>query len=138
VRELGADHVVDYTKGDPFASAVGSYYVVLNAVRDASLTHLRRLLRPGGTVVTLTGIPPQAVLAKVTNLVSSRRTVFMFVQTWGANLEALAKLIEKGQVRPVIEKTYTWNELAEAHRRVETGRVVGKVAVAPPEPRGAA
>jgi len=138
VRELGADDVVDYAAGDPFAPGKGSYDVVLNAVRGAPLGRLRRLLRPGGTVVTLTGIPPQAVLAKLRNLVSSRRTVVMFVQTSGPLLAGLAKMIDEGKVRPVLEHTYTWNELAEAHRRVETGRVAGKVAVVPPQPPGAA
>lgn len=132
VRELGATHVVDYTKGDPFAAGQGTYDVVLNNVRGgASLGRLRQLLRPGGTVITLTGAPPQAALAKLQNLFSSRKTVIMFVSTLGANLEVLAQMIDKGQVRPVVEKTYGWNELAEAHRRVETGRVAGKVAVVP-------
>jgi NADPH:quinone reductase-like Zn-dependent oxidoreductase len=62
---------------------------------------------------------------------SSRRTVFMFVQTSGALLQGLSQLIEGGQVRPIIEQTYTWSELPEAHRRVETGRVTGKIAVVP-------
>lgn len=138
VRELGADHVIDYTKGNPFASGQASYDVVLDAVRGAPLFRLRRLLRRGGTVVTLTGTPPQAMLAKLTNLVSSRRTVVMFVQTSGVLLEGLGKMIEQGKVRPVVEKTYDWNLLAEAHRRVESGRVAGKVAVVPPEIRGGA
>jgi NADPH:quinone reductase-like Zn-dependent oxidoreductase len=131
VRELGADTVVDYTKGDPFASGRSSYDVVLNAVRGAPLGHLRRLLRGGGTVVTLTGIPPQAILARIRNLFSSRRTVVMLVQSSGAILGGLAKMIDKGQVRAVVERTYTWTELAEAHRRVETSRVAGKIAVVP-------
>ena len=138
VRELGADHVIDYTKVDPFAQGSGAYHVVLNAVRGPSLRRLRCLLHPGGVVVTLTGIPPQAAWMKLRNLVSSRRTVIMFVSTSGAILEGLAKLLEEGKVRPIVEETYTWNELAAAHRRVETKRVVGKVAIVPPEPRGSA
>jgi alcohol dehydrogenase len=138
VRELGADHVIDYKKVDPFAQGMGTYDVVLNAVRGPSLSRLRKLLRPGGVVVTLTGIPPQAAWMKLRNRVSSRRTVILFVSTSGAILEGLAKLIEEGKVRPIVEKTYSWNELTEAHRRVETQRVVGKVAVVPPEPGGPA
>lgn len=138
VGELGADHIIDYTKVDPFSQGAGTFDVVLNAVRGPSLRRLRRLLRPGGVVVTLTGIPPLAAWMKLRNLVSSRQTVIMFVSTSGAILDGLAKLIEEGKVRPIVEKTYSWNELAEAHRRVETKRVVGKVAVVPPEPRGSA
>ena len=138
VRELGADHVIDYTKVDPFAQGNGTYDVVLNAVRGPSLRRLRSLLRAGGVVVTLTGIPPQAAWMKLRNRVSSRRTVIMFVSTSGAILEGLATWIEDGEVRPIVEKTYSWNELTEAHRRVETQRVVGKVAIVPPHPAGAA
>ncbi|MBI5488779.1 MAG: zinc-binding dehydrogenase, partial [Deltaproteobacteria bacterium] len=137
VRELGAAHVVDYTKGDPFASGHGAYDVVLDAVRGTSLARLRKLLRPGGVLVTINGLPWDVPVAWLRNLVSSRRTVVFFVKSSGALLDGLAKMIEKGQVRPVVEKTYSWDELAEAHRRVETGRVAGKVAVVPMEPLGA-
>ena len=139
VRDLGAQHVIDYTAGDPFAGGEGSYDVVLNAVTGTPLARLRTLLRPHGVLITLTGIPPQVLLAKIRNLVSSRRTVVMFVQSSGvpALLEGLAPLIEKGQVRPIVERTYSWNELAEAHRRVETGRVAGKVVVVPGDTRSA-
>jgi NADPH:quinone reductase-like Zn-dependent oxidoreductase len=75
---------------------------------------------------------------RLRNLVSSRRTVIMFVSTSGSTLEGLAKMIEEGKVRPIVEKTYAWNELAEAHRRVESKHVAGKLAVVPPEPGGAA
>jgi alcohol dehydrogenase len=134
LRELGADHVIDYTKVDPFAPGASSYDVVLNAVRGPSLSRLRQLLRPGGVVVTLTGIPPQAPWMKLRNLVSSRRTVIMFVAPSGAILEGLAQMLEEGKVRPIVEQTYSWNELAAAHRRVESQRVTGKVAVVPPDP----
>jgi NADPH:quinone reductase-like Zn-dependent oxidoreductase len=60
VRELGADHVVDYTKGDPFASGHGTCDVVLDAVRGTSLARLRKLPRPGGVLVTIDGYPLRA------------------------------------------------------------------------------
>jgi NADPH:quinone reductase-like Zn-dependent oxidoreductase len=132
VRGLGADHVVDYTQGDPFATGHDSYDVVLNAVRGPSLAPMRELLKPGGVLVTVTGDPLEEVEAKVRNLVSSRRTVSFIVKTSGELIEGIARLIESGKVRPVVERTYTWSELAEAHRRIESGRVAGKVAVVPP------
>lgn len=131
VRELGADHVIDYTKGDPFASGKDSFDVVLNCVRGPSLSPMRGLLKGGGALVTVTGTPIDMATSKVRNLFSSRRTIAFLVQTSGALLEGLAKLIEGGKVKPVVERTYSWAELAEAHRRVETGRVAGKVAVVP-------
>ncbi|MBL8715040.1 MAG: NADP-dependent oxidoreductase [Myxococcales bacterium] len=126
---LGADYVVDYTKSDPFGSGHGTFDVVLDAVRGTSLARLRKLLRPDGVLVTVNGLPWDVPAAWLRNLVSSRRTVVFFVRSSGAMLDGLATMIENGQVRPVVERTYTWDELGEAHRRVETGRVVGKVAV---------
>jgi NADPH:quinone reductase-like Zn-dependent oxidoreductase len=135
VRSLGADQAIDYTLGDPFAAGIGSYEVVFNCVRGPSLSPMRGLLKPAGTLVTVTGTPADAAEAARG---SSPRTVVLIVQTSGALLEGLAALIEAGHVRPVVEHTYTWDELAEAHRRVETGRVVGKVAVVPPARLGGA
>jgi len=70
-------------------------------------------------------------------LVPDHRTVVMFVSTSGQILDGLATMIEKGQVRPIVERTFAWDELAEAHRRVETGRVTGKVAIVPHREEGA-
>jgi NADPH:quinone reductase-like Zn-dependent oxidoreductase len=134
VRKLGADHAIDYTRGDPFSAGQGSYDVLLNCVRGPSLAPMRALLKEGGTLVTLTGTPTEA--AEAANLASSRRTVVLIVQTSGAVLQGLATLIEADRVRPVVERTYSWAELADAHRRVETGRVAGKVAVVPPKRLG--
>lgn len=131
VRDLGATKVIDYARGDPFATGHDSYDVVLNCVRGPSLAPMRKLLKAGGVLVTVTGNPLEAAVAKVRNLVSSRRTVAFVVLTSGELLEGLSALIEAGKVRPVVEQTYAWSELAEAHRRVETGRVAGKLAVVP-------
>jgi NADPH:quinone reductase-like Zn-dependent oxidoreductase len=132
VRELGADQVVDYTKGDPFASGRARHDVVLNCVRGAPLGPMRELLEKRGVLVTVTGGPLEAAEAKVRNLVSSRRTVVFYVQTSGALLEGLGQMMNEGRVRPVVERVYTWDELPDAHRRVESGRVAGKIAVVPP------
>ena len=92
---------------------------------------MRRLLKAGGVLVTVTGTPLEVAEARVRNLVSSRRTIAFLVKTSGHLLDGLAALMESGKVRPVVEHTYAWTELAEAHRRVETGRVTGKLAVVP-------
>jgi len=127
VRGLGAEPL-DYTVGDPF-SEKGAYDVVLNAVRGAPKGPLRSLLRDGGTLVTVVGSPVDAVTSKVGNLLRKTRLVPFFVSSESTCLEGLSELIAAGSVRPVIERTYPLGELAEAHRRVETGRVAGKVCI---------
>lgn len=134
MKELGAGRVIDYTQGDPFAGDGRPYDVVFNTVRGAPINRLRALLRRGGRLVTITGDHPGQILsAKFGNLFRAVRTVVFFVKSDGALLEGLGRLIEAGKARPVIEQTYTWMQLADAHRRVESGRVVGKLAVLAPD-----
>lgn len=138
VRDLGADRVIDYTTEDPFAATNSSYDVVLNAVRGAPLARLRGLLRQGGSLITITADHPGQILTSwLRNLFSSRRTIPFFVKTSGALLEGLSRLIEQGKVRPIVERTYHWHELAAAHRHIETGHVTGKLAILAPAAEGA-
>ena len=44
-------------------------------------------------------------------------------------LELLVELLRKEIVKPVIDRTFQWDEIVEAHRYVDTGRKVGNVVV---------
>lgn len=127
VARLGAE-VIDYTTGEPFPGK-GTYDVVLNAVRDVDEGPLRDLLKRGGTLVSIVGGPLDIAAAKISNLVRSTRTVPFLVSPKATALEGLSILIERGEVEPVVEKVYPLTDLAAAHRRVETGRVAGKVCI---------
>ncbi|HLA40267.1 MAG TPA: NAD(P)-dependent alcohol dehydrogenase [Candidatus Glassbacteria bacterium] len=129
VKQLGADHAIDYTTEDLYSPAA-RYDVILNCVRGTSNKKLRNLLVSGGKLLIITGTPLQIPLFKLMNLFSSKKSILFFVKPIGGNLQILTKLIEEGKVRPVIEKTYSWKELAQAHRHCETGRVRGKIAIA--------
>lgn len=133
LQSLGADTLIDYTKGDPFAAGHDSYDVVLNTVRGASSVALRQLLKKGGIHIDVAGSPLDSAMAKLRSLVSSKRSITFLVQTSGQLLSGLAQMIESGSVRPIVERTYSWEELGEAHRRIESGRVAGKIAVLTPE-----
>jgi NADPH:quinone reductase-like Zn-dependent oxidoreductase len=127
-RSLGADKVIDYTKENLF-EIKGQYNVVLNCVRGMSANKLKKLLAPSGRILVITGNPITAVFTKLSNLFSSKKTIEFFVESEGKNLQGLTKLINEGKVKPVIEKTYSWRDLAEAHRHVEKGHSTGKIAI---------
>lgn len=127
-KELGADTVIDYKKQDLFATTE-KYDIVLNCVRGIPFRRLKSLLKPGGKSIIIAGIPAEIPLIPLSNLFSSRKTISFMVKTDGKILNGLSELIQRGAVRPVIEKIYSWNELPEAHRQAERGNNVGKIGI---------
>jgi NADPH:quinone reductase-like Zn-dependent oxidoreductase len=128
IKQLGADKVINYNKEDLY-SVKGRYDVVLNCVRGAKMGMLKKLLNPRGRLIEITGNPLLTPFIKITNVFSSKKIFSFFVKTDGENLKGLTELIEAGKAKPVIEKTYSWIKLPEAHMQVETGRVTGKICI---------
>ncbi|KZE79413.1 NADPH:quinone reductase [Paenibacillus elgii] len=108
VKSLGADKVIDYTKED-FVNRGELYDIVFDAVGKVSRTKCKKALAPNGQYVSVTG---QGV-AKV-------RT---------EDLLFLKEMMEKGALKPVIDRSYSFKQMADAHRYVETGHKKGCVAV---------
>lgn len=148
VKSLGADLVIDYKKDD-FAAILKEYDVVLHSNRDAKvLENSLKILKQGGTLVSLTG-PPTPGFARKIGLAwyfqlimsllsrSVRRKAkklnvnfnFLFMRAEGRQLGEITKLIEAGKIRPVVDKVFPFEKMNEAMSYVETGRAKGKVVV---------
>jgi NADPH:quinone reductase-like Zn-dependent oxidoreductase len=147
VRSLGADVVVDYTNED-FAEVLSGYDLVLDSLGGENLRRSLTVLKPGGQAIGLTG-PPEPGFAKqlgaprligvVMGLLSRdvRKQArklgvsysFLFTQANGAQLRELAALYDAGHLRPVIDKTFPFDQTLQALAYVEQGRAHGKVIV---------
>jgi NADPH:quinone reductase-like Zn-dependent oxidoreductase len=148
VKSLGADLVIDYKKED-FASILKDYDVVLHSNREAKvLEDSLKILKQGGTLISLTG-PPTPEFAKKMGLgwhlqmlmsllsMSARRKAkkrnvnfkFLFMRAEGKQLSKITSLIEAGKIRPTIDKIFPFEQTNEAMSYVETGRSKGKVVV---------
>lgn len=141
VRELGADEAVDYTKED-FTACGETYDIIFDAVAKSSFSRCERALAPGG--VYLTTFPSPGVLLKMllTGRSRGKRAVFMATglrkpEEKRKDLLYLNELMEAGKLKPVIGRTFRWQEMAEAHRYVESGHKRGSVAVVIGEQAGA-
>jgi NADPH:quinone reductase-like Zn-dependent oxidoreductase len=136
VRSLGADHVLDYTRGD-FADGRQRYDLVLDIGGNPRLARLRRALAPRGTVVfvggeaggDLTGGMNRPLRALLLSSMASHRVAWFFAKERASDLERLADLIESGHVVPSIDRTYPLDRVVDAMRRLEAGEVRGKVAI---------
>ena len=136
VRSIGADQVIDYSHVD-FTKTDERYDFILDNVGNHSLSDLRRVLAPAGTLVPNAGGFENHWLAGggrvVSALVMSRfvsQTLRPFlVSPTRRDLVALRELLEAGEVRPVIERTYPLSQTPLAIDHVGAGHTRGKVAI---------
>ncbi len=136
VRDLGADHVLDYTRDD-FADGARRYDLILDIAGNPTLSRLRRALTPAGTAVlvggeeggNLTGGMNRVLRARVLSPFLRQRLTGCLCKERSADLERLAELIEAGTVTASIEATYPLRGVAEAMRHLEAGLARGKVAI---------
>ncbi|OHD53352.1 MAG: Zn-dependent oxidoreductase [Spirochaetes bacterium GWF1_51_8] len=133
VKSIGAGRVIDYTKED-FTKNGETYDIIFDTVAKSSFSSCKSSLVPNG--IYLTTMPTPSVLLRM--LFSSRkngkRAVFAAIGTISIsekvkNLIFLKELIENGKLRPVIDRTYSLTQIAEAHSYVEKGHKKGNVAL---------
>src|ERR1700730_7761162 len=136
VRSIGADHVIDYTKVD-FTRTGERYDFILDNVANRSLSDLRRALTPKGSLVPNGGGFEHRWVAGSGRLISAKLSFMFGSQSLGTfiaspkqqHLGALSELIDAGKVTPVIDRTYSLNETADAVRYVGKGHAQGKVVI---------
>jgi alcohol dehydrogenase len=147
VKSLGADIVIDYKKDD-FEKVLQNYDVVLHSQDTATLEKSLHVLKPGGTLISISGPPDPAFAKKVgapwfvsliVRLLSSgvrkkatRRDLkysFLFMRANGHQLREITRLIEAGTIHPVMDRVFPFESTNEALAYVEAGRAKGKVVV---------
>jgi NADPH:quinone reductase-like Zn-dependent oxidoreductase len=137
VRSIGADHVIDYTKED-LAHAGRRYDLILDSGGRRSLSQLRRVLAPRGTLVIvggegggrlLGGFDRQILRAPLLSLFVRQKLGPLVSKETPEDLMTLKGLIEAGKVTPIVDRTYALADAPEAIRYLHDGRARGKVVV---------
>ena len=138
VRSIGADHVIDYTKED-FTRSAKRYDVILDMAGTHSLSASRRALTPRGTYVVVGAPsgrwiagPDRFIKALVLSLFVSQRMVPFIAAASQKDLAVLKDLIDAGHVTPVIDRSYSLNEVPLALQYLEQGHARGKVVISQP------
>ena len=130
MASLGADTVVDYTKED-FTQIGRAYDLVFDAVGKSSFGACKRLLNPGGIYCStdLGFLTQNPMLALWTSRFGSKKVIFPIPKNRKGDMIFLKELVEAGKFKPVIDRRYPLDQVAEAFRYVEKGHKTGNVVI---------
>jgi NADPH:quinone reductase-like Zn-dependent oxidoreductase len=129
VKSLGADRLIDY-KQQNFTQDAARYDIIFDAVAKESFSSCKEVLKPNGIYITTLPSPDTFVQGALTALIPGKKAKFILFNCNTEDLTYLKDLIEAGKMRTVIDRTFPLNELAAAHTYSESGRTVGKIAIA--------
>jgi len=121
LRELGADELVDYNK-TPFETVVHDVDLVLDSMAGEIRQRSWQVLKKGGILVSILGAPSAEEAAA-----HGVRQAGVFVQPNRAQLEEIAKLVDAGKLRPIVEEVLPLKEAARAHEKNQTLHTRGKI-----------
>lgn len=126
VLGLGADHHIDY-RGYDWSAHPAEYDFVLDAIGGDNIDHSLQVTRAGGTIISI----PTGLNEEVTAKAAAKgvKGYFILVQSNGDDMKSIAGLMEQGVIEAHVSQTFSFGQMGEAHKALETGRTVGKVVV---------
>ena len=152
VRQLGADTVIDYTQQQP-ASVLSGCDGAFDLIGGETLLQAFAMVRPGATVVSVAGMPEPQTASKDLGRGFGLQALFwfasyalrrrarqhgahyryLFMHPSGKDLAELARLVEAGTIKVIIDGVYPFEHIADAMAKLESGRAKGKIVVTMPD-----
>ena len=129
VKSLGADKVIDYSKED-FTKSGEFYDIIFDTVGKSPFRGCIKSLKENGYYLRAVHISPSSLIKGLwTKLTTKKKVVGGISIERKEDLIFLKELIQSGKFKPVIDKTYSLEQIADAHRYVETGHKKGNVVI---------
>jgi alcohol dehydrogenase len=145
VKSLGADRVIAYDR-ENYLDLGGDYDIVYDTLGGAFTIDAFKLVKRGGTVISLSGPPDRDFarregagwLVRIAVWLMGRKVYaaaeragaaycWFFTESNGAQLHEIATLVDLGAIKPVIDREFAFEQLPEALAYLEAGRARGKV-----------
>ncbi|HEX5507050.1 MAG TPA: NADP-dependent oxidoreductase [Pseudolabrys sp.] len=121
VKSLGADQAIDY-KNEKFEDAVQNIDLVFDLIAGETQQRSWAVLKNGGSLISTLQKPDEKT-ARARNI---RATNYVAAPN-AQQLEEIARLIDEGKVKPVVNAIYALEDVARAHRHMENDHIQGKV-----------
>jgi NADPH:quinone reductase-like Zn-dependent oxidoreductase len=128
VRSLGAERVIDHTRQD-FTTLGERFDVILDAVGNSPFDRCASALAESGRLLLVVGSLGQTLGALLRPTRSGKRVLGGVTPERAEDLAFLAQLAEAGAYRPVIDQTFPFDRIRDAHARVDTHKKRGSVVV---------
>jgi len=145
LKELGAAECIDYTKSD-FTTLGRKFHAVFDTIGGKTLVDSFKVVKPGGKVVSIVSLPDDATAKKMKIGFVARLFIrhslrpvnaaaraakaeyrWLAVTPSEAQLRRIGELIEKGQVKVVVDSVYPLDQFREAFAKLESGHATGKI-----------
>jgi len=132
VRSLGADHVVDYTQ-TAFTNIQEKFDLIFAANGNESMQSYKSKLTPNGSCVVSGGSMSQIfqalLLGSVVTLGSQQKITSLLAKPNAQDLTKIAEMVDAGEITPVIDKQFDFNNLPKAISYLLEGHTKGKIVV---------
>lgn len=130
IKTMGADTIIDYQKQD-FTQVNNRFDLVFDSVGKSSYGECKKLLKPTGKYCSSElGVGLQnPLLALWFAITGSHRVIFPIPKINQETMQYIAKLLKDGSYKPLVDRTYSLDEIVEATKYVETGQKTGNVVI---------
>ena len=128
LRRIGADYFFDYTK-EEFTKSGQTYDVIFDMVARSSYSECVKALNPKGRYLMANPRMSDMLRSVLTSKFTDKIAIFAFAGEKEEELIALKAMIEEGKIKSIVDKIYTIEQAADAHRRVETEQRLGSVVI---------
>lgn len=127
VKQLGADHVIDYSRED-FTQNGQTYDLIFDVLGKVPFSKTRRSLKPGGAHLNVS-FKTRHLIEMLQTRNSEKKLLCAFAPGSLDDLQEAQKLIADGKIKAVIDRRFSLEQAADAHRYVEAGRKQGNVVI---------
>jgi len=127
-KKNGADDVIDYKKDNIF-EATEVFDTVFDTVGNLVFSKAKKILKYGGTYVTTAVTVPAIIFSPIANVFRSKKFKLVIVKPDANILSTIKQMVEDGEIKGQISKTFDLEQIKEAHMMSQTGGFSGKLVV---------